>query len=83
MRRSKCIKKGNNFLAVGIGRSGPYLSYSRRVTGRGYMKVSVGTKGAIIGAKYVGKRMKTTFTHNITTGNSGISVRPRGTRRRK
>jgi hypothetical protein len=83
MRRSRCVKKGNNFLAVGIGRSGPYLSYSRRVSGRGYVKASVGTKGAIIGAKYVGRSMKTSVSHNLTTGISGFSIRPRRVKRRR
>ena len=80
MKRSKSIKRGKNFLAFGLGKYGPYMTYTRRIAGRTYAKASIGTKGALVGIKYSGKSISTQGMHNLSTGSNSFSLKRKSRR---
>ena len=83
MKKSKVFKRGKNFLAVGWGKYGPYATYTRRLSGRTYVKTSVGTKGLLTGLKYSGKRMSAQAMHNLSTGGNSFSLKRKPRRKHR
>jgi hypothetical protein len=72
MRKTITKKSRKNMFSGGLGRFGPYLLGSRKITKKVNVKASVGTRGKIIGAKYVGKSASIALEHNLTTGKTSL-----------
>ena len=76
-RRSVAMKRGRYFAAMGLGRYGPYAVGTYR-RGRAVAKVSVGTRGATVGARYrVYKRLRVGAEYNFTHHRRTIEFRRR------
>jgi len=67
-------------LAGGWGHYGPYFLVNRRIGNHVSTKISVGSKGKIIGGKYKGKNINLSADYNLTTNYVALNVKVRKTK---
>ncbi|MBR9675970.1 hypothetical protein GOV05_03105 [Candidatus Woesearchaeota archaeon] len=75
MRKTFTAKKGNKMISGSFGKYGPYALGSVKLNKNTNVKASIGTKGKIVGAKYVKKNDSVSISHNLTTGNTSTNIR--------
>ena len=75
MRRNFARARGKNFYAGGWGKYGPYVTVTRRVSGRTYAKASIGVLGPRVGVKHSGTGSSVQAMVNLSTGRPSFSYK--------
>jgi hypothetical protein len=75
IKKTFSMAQGRTFTSGGWGRYGPYVSVSRRVGKRTWVKASTGTRGSMVDIKHrFGKRVSASVGYNIITQKPSVKV---------
>jgi len=69
MKRNVAIRRAKSFVAGGLGRHGPYVTYVKHIRGPWYGKASYGTMGPRAGVKYSGRTFSAEGRLNLSQAN--------------